>query len=81
MLNFYTSVVRTIVPIIVGSILAFFASKNYQFDDSFTTALDTALQGVFIGLYYIVVRFFEAKFPKAGLLLGSLKKPQYTENQ
>lgn len=74
-----TSIVRTLVPIVAGAIITFFASKGFAFDDQFTANLYVVLQGLFTGLYYIVVRVLEVKFPKLGILLGSIKQPEYTD--
>lgn len=73
-----TSIVRTVTPIIAGAIITFFASKGFNFDQSFTTNLYAVIQAIVSGLYYIIVRFIEVKFPSFGVLLGSKKAPQYT---
>jgi hypothetical protein len=74
-----TSIVRTVVPIVAGAIITFFASKGITFDEQFTASLYTVLQGLFTGLYYIVVRLLETRFPRFGWLLGSPKKPEYSD--
>lgn len=76
-----TSIVRTIVPIIAGAIITFFTSKGFTFDDSFALNLYMVLQAIVTGVYYICVRVLEARFPQIGLLLGSTRKPEYTEGQ
>lgn len=66
--------IRTIVPIVVGSVLAWLAQKNFNIDK------DTAVQfatGLAIALYYLVARVLERRWPAAGLLLGSKKQPAY----
>lgn len=74
-----TSIVRTVVPIVAGAIITFFASKGINFDDSFKANLLLLLQSLFTALYYIVVRAIETRYPKAGWLLGSTKTPEYTD--
>lgn len=74
-----TSIIRTVVPIIVGAIITFFASKGITFDAQFEANLLLMLQTLFSGLYYIVVRALETRFPRAGWLLGSVKQPEYTD--
>lgn len=74
-----TSIVRTVVPIVAGAIITFFASKGITFDDQFQANLLFVLQGMITGLYYIIVRVLEQRFPRFGWLLGSAKKPEYTD--
>lgn len=74
-----TSLVRTYVPVIVGSVIAWLAARGINVDEGTSAAAVTALTGVIILAYYTVVRLLERKFPKIGVLLGSTKKPEYTE--
>lgn len=78
--DFGTSIIRTVTPIVVGAIIAFFASKGIKLDAQASDSLAVFLQALFTGLYYICVRLLEARFPKAGLLLGSRKTPEYTSS-
>jgi hypothetical protein len=71
------SVIRTVVPTIVGAVLAFFASKGIELDASAAANLTGFLTAVFSGVYYVIVRLLEAKYPKAGILLGKAKTPEY----
>lgn len=72
-----TSVIRTIVPSIVGAVGAFFASKGINVTEEQLATLVPALTTVFTGVYYLTARYLESKYSKAGLLLGSQKKPNY----
>lgn len=74
-----TSLVRTYVPVIVGSVIAWLAARGINVDEATGAAAITALTGAIILAYYTVVRLLERKFPKIGVLLGSTKKPEYTE--
>lgn len=74
-----TSLVRTYVPVIVGSVIAWLAARGINVDAQTSAAAVTALTGVIILAYYTIVRLLERKFPKIGVLLGSTKKPEYTE--
>lgn len=72
-----TSLIRTYVPIAVGSFISWLVTKNIVLDEVTATALVTAFTGLMIGIYYTVVRVLEKKFPWMGVLLGSKKQPEY----
>lgn len=78
MSDLFTSIVRTIVPMIVGSIASFLATKGIELDAATLAGLSTFLAGLFSALYYIIVRALEQKYPNLGILLGSKKTPEYT---
>lgn len=65
-----TSIVRTYIPLIVGWIVAQLTKAHIEIDAVTVTTVVT-------GLYYGLVRAFEAKFPKLGWLLGKPKAPTY----
>ncbi len=72
----WASIVRTIVPIIVGAVVAFFVGRGVTLDPEFETLLGSALTLAFSGLYYIAVRLLETYVtPKLGWLLGLAKSP------
>lgn len=79
MSDFVTSLIRTWTPIIVGSIVGWLASHGLDVSAEDAVGLTAFLTAVFSGLYYLVVRLIERKYPSAGALLGSTKKPEYTE--
>lgn len=68
------SVIRTIVPLIVGSLVGWFVSKGVEVDRG---ALTAALDSLLGGLYYVVIRAVERRWPKAGWLLGAPGAPTY----
>ena len=72
-----TSFIRTIVPMIVGAVVSFLASKSITLDATAAANLATFVGLAVSGLYYIIVRIIEQKFPKAGVLLGKAKNPEY----
>lgn len=77
--DFYTSVVRSLVPAIVASVVDFLAHRGLNIDPNGTGGLEAALFSVFYGAYYVVIRLFEHYVsPKFGWLLGYAQKPQYT---
>ena len=80
MSDFVTSLVRTYVPIAVGALISWLATRGITLDPQTQTSLIIGLTGVIQGLYYFVARLIERKLPNVGgLLLGSSKKPEYTE--
>lgn len=68
------SFVRTLVPTVVGLVLAWLATANIDIDSQ---ALTVVIDGVFIGGYYALVRLLEQKFPWLGVLLGWKMQPTY----
>lgn len=72
---FAASLIRTIVPIIVGSILGLLTRAGLDIDLEGQQALSTLIDGAFIGAYYLVIRIIETKVPQVGWLLGLAKTP------
>lgn len=79
MTNFFTSLVRTYVPIIVGAFAAWLITVGIELDANSQAGLIVALTGLLQGAYYLAVRLLERKFPQIGVLLGSTQKPVYVE--
>jgi len=69
-----TSIVRTLVPLVAGWIITYLVSLGFNIDQA---ALERVLYGVITGLYYIIERFIEQKWPAFGVLLGSTQQPSY----
>lgn len=70
------SILRTIVPVVVGSVLGFFAAQGIAVDPELEVALTTALTGLGIAGYYVVARLLEVYVsPRMGVLLGSMNSP------
>ncbi|MCC9205345.1 hypothetical protein [Arthrobacter sp. zg-Y769] len=63
---FVASLIRTIVPIVVGSILGVLAKVGLNIDVEGQQALSTLIDSACIGGYYIVVRLIETKVPQVG---------------
>lgn len=78
MSDFFTSLIRTYVPIIVGAVAGWLTAKGVHVDANAVAGLTAFLGGLFSAVYYLAVRLLEKKFPSAGVLLGSTKKPVYT---
>lgn len=80
MTNFVTSLVRTYVPILIGSVLSFLAVKyGFAVEPDVQNQLVAGLTGVVTAAYYLLARLLERKFPQLGVLLGSTQKPVYVE--
>ncbi len=75
---FWTSLVRTVTPIVVAAVATFLANIGIPVDDEFRAAID-GLVGVAAGaLWYAIVRLVEIFIaPKFGWLLGIAKAPEY----
>jgi hypothetical protein len=71
------SYVRTLVPVAVGFVVSWAALVGVNVDPGTQTALISLLTSVITGLYYVVVRWAESRWPKVGWLLGSPKTPTY----
>ena len=72
--------IRTIVPAIVGAVIAFLVSVNVLdpgTSEAASIGLTSFLTAVFTGGYYVAVRLLAEKFPGAGILLGVNKAPSY----
>jgi hypothetical protein len=72
MTDFITSLVRTWVAIAVGWLISVGVLSSSLSDPAVQ-----ALTGAIIGLYYLVVRLLEKKWPIFGWLLGIAKEPSY----
>lgn len=72
-LNLLLSIRRTVVPILVGLIMASFIG-NYVSD---VQELQNVLSSVIAAVYYAVIRVIETKWPKIGILLGAKAQPNY----
>lgn len=74
----WDSIVRTIVPIVVGLVIGWTTAQGIDLDPEFESSLTLAIMAAFQGVYYVVVRLFETyASPKFGWLLGLAKAPDY----
>lgn len=71
------SIVRTIIPYLVGLL----AAQGIVLSDSNLTAVSSLIAFTLSVVYYVVVRFIEKKYPKAGYFLGVPVKPIYKETK
>lgn len=75
--NFVTSLIRTWVPIIVGAVIAWLASRGIDIEPEQAEGLVAFLTALFSGVYYLVIRWLEQRFPQIGWLLGQAKQVKY----
>lgn len=75
--NLAVSLVRTWVPILVGSLVSWCASLGFQVGTETRRSLMVWMTGLLIGAYYTAVRWLERRYPKLGFLLGSRQQPTY----
>lgn len=64
------SIVRTLVPVAVGQVVAYVATLGIVVPGDVETALTVVLGFIATAVWYTVVRWLEQKFPKVGVLLG-----------
>jgi hypothetical protein len=72
-----TSLIRTWVPIAVGSLISWLITLGVTLNPTTEAGLVTALTGVLIAAYYTVIRLGEKRWPFLGVLLGSATPPTY----
>jgi uncharacterized membrane protein (DUF441 family) len=72
--DYGVSLIRTIVPIVVGSIVAELARRGVDIDGA---AVGQAVTAICIAAYYAAARALERRWPAAGWLLGQAKPPTY----
>ena len=76
--DYELSVRRTVVPVLVGIVLAQAARANLVLPAEHVTGL---VEAVFITGYYAIVRMIERYVPEAGVLLGAFIQPRYTDDK
>lgn len=74
--NAVISWIRTIVPVVVGVVVAWVQPFGIEVD---TTEAVTVLTAVATAVYYTLARMIESKFPKWGFLLGVPREPIYAK--
>ena len=76
--DYELSLRRTIVPVIVGLVLAQAARANLVLPAEHVQGV---VEAVFIMGYYALVRAVERYVPEAGVLLGAFIQPRYTADE
>lgn len=73
-----TSLIRTLVPILVGWLLSLgVVSAAGVTEEQLTLALTGLLTVAGQVVYYLLLRLAEQRWPAAGVLLGSRRQPTY----
>jgi nitrate/nitrite transporter NarK len=72
--DYGTSIVRTVVPFIVGTALTVAAKWGFDIDAEAVTPIATIVVGA---VYYATVRKIEESRPEVGKLLGKAVQPVY----
>lgn len=76
-----TSLIRTLVPMIVGGFVAWMTARGHAVNAQDEATLATVLTAAFSWLYYLIARLLESKNPNAGYLLGVPRQPIYTNKR
>jgi hypothetical protein len=66
------SLIRTWVPVAVGTVIAFLANRGFDIELN-----QNAVVAIVIALYYALARAAEKQWPALGWLLGVPKEPAY----
>jgi hypothetical protein len=66
------SLIRTWVPVVVGTLIAYLANRGFNIDIN-----QNAVVAATIAIYYALARAAEKKWPALGWLLGVPKEPAY----
>lgn len=72
---FVISLIRTNVPILVGAFVTWLISLGIEVPEEGLVGLTVFFVALISGLYYLVVRLLEERFPVVGILLGFAKSP------
>lgn len=70
--------IRTVVPMIVGTVVGWAANAGVIIPEVTSDALTVAITGVASAVYYVVARAAEQRWPAAGRMLGHRGTPTYT---
>lgn len=70
--------IRTYVPILVGSVIAWVAARTgFVVDEQTQAGFVLAFGGLVSGIYYALVNVLSKKWPVLGMFLGVAKTPTY----
>lgn len=80
--DLYDSLVRTFVPVIVGSVVGWVAVSGVPLDAGVEVGVTTVVTALATGLYYVVARLLETYVaPRFGWLLGKPVAPVYVSEE
>jgi hypothetical protein len=75
--NFLIAIIRTMIPVLVGHVIAWFVSIGVALPPDVEAGLALSLGTLLASLYYIGVAWLERKWPWFGWLLGVARNPVY----
>jgi hypothetical protein len=76
MQDYGKSIIRTIVPVVVGKLLSLLANTGIEIDDpSIIATIDAAV----IAAYYSLIRYLESLNPWFGWFIGLPAPPHYEQ--
>ena len=78
MTDFATSLIRTIVPAVVGSLIGWLITLGITLPEHAADSLTAGIVALSIALYYGAARWLEIRWPAFGYLLGTRAEPTYT---
>jgi len=77
--TFWTSLVRTLTPMVVGWIVTMLTGIGLAVDEEFRGSIEGLVTVAFGVVWYVAIRLLETYVtPKFGWLLGIAKAPDYT---
>lgn len=79
--NFVRSLIRTGVPYIVGALLSWLAAQGIPIPPEGEAGLIAFLTVLFGGVYHLVIRALESRWPSLGIFLGATGSPSYGEGR
>lgn len=80
--DYVLSLVRTWVPVAVGSVLSYLAVRfGIGVDEDVSNQITVGVTAVVVAAYYALVRALEARWPWFGKLLGAKRAPAYVEKR
>ena len=69
------SVIRTIIPVVVGQVASWLLLLNIVLPKDAEAGLSAFLGGLLTAIYYVAVRILEQQWPSFGILLGLTASP------
>ena len=77
MSDFAVSLIRTNVPVLVGTLIGWLISLGVEVPEGSETPLTAGLVALSIAGYYFAARWLEKRWPAFGYLLGTKAEPTY----
>lgn len=77
MSNFIIAVIRTVIPIVAGWVVALLTAANIPVEAEVQAGLIVSLSAIVSSLYYALVAWLERKWSWFGWLLGIARNPIY----